>query len=143
MTRAKYDLKRECEGVNTLLRQEAIALDLGTTKSIKRLEACKGDLTAYSRWAELEFREFVRRRIQHRAGSATGLIIEGARLLDLSPATTKRYMQKLRSRRGPFSGLGDILTINPNYQPREEDDYWQDADDGVSREAGTEQEGDS
>jgi len=74
----------------------------------------------------MEFREYVRRQIEHQAGSASALIIGGARLLGLSPETTKRYMFKLRTFGGPFSGLGDIVIINPNYQPRELDSYWLD-----------------
>jgi hypothetical protein len=59
------------------------------------------------------------------------LINGGARLLGLSPVTTKRYMGKLRSENGPFAGLGDIVTINANYVPKEDDEYWQEAEDDV------------
>ena len=124
--RPKHELTKTSERVNTLLREEAISLRLGTKKSLRRLDECKSNMTAFSHWAELEFREYVRRQIEHRAGSASALIIGGARLLGLSPATTKRYMEKLRTKGGPFSGLGDIIVINPNFQPRENDSYWQD-----------------
>lgn len=122
--RSLYKLKKESARVNELLKAEAIELRLGTTKSLKRLEDCKGDLKAFSHWAELEFREYVRRKLEHHAGVSGSLINTGARLLGLSPATTKRYLEKLRTEGGPFSGLGDEVIINPNYQSREADAYW-------------------
>lgn len=128
--RSKTDVQRECERVNALLKEEAEQLMLGTKKSLSRLEGAKNDASAFSYWAELEFREYVRRALEkHRTVTSSILVNGGARLLGLSPVTTKRYMGKLRSESGPFSGLGDIVTLNPNYVPKEEDAYWKGGDD--------------
>ena len=129
--RSKTDVQRECERVNELLKKEAQDLELGTKKSLARLEGAKNDVSNFSYWAELEFREIVRRKLEnHPALSSSSLINDGARLLGISPVTAKRYMSKLRSDKGPFSGLGDIVTINPNYVPKEEDDYWKAVEHG-------------
>lgn len=130
--RTKHQLKTEIARVNELLKSEAIELMLGTKKSLGRLEEARNerDRQAFTYWAMLEFREYVRRQLEkHGVAPATGLINGGARLLRLSPATTKRYMDSLRTGGGPFSGLGDQVTINPNYKPVEEDDYWLDLDE--------------
>jgi hypothetical protein len=123
--REKTVVKRECERVNALLKDEAVELELGTKKSLGRLEQVKNEPSEFSYWAELEFREYVRRELeQHQRITSSILVNSGARLLGLSPVTIKRYMGKLRSKNGPFSGLGDIVTINPNYVPKEDDAYW-------------------
>ncbi len=127
--RSKYELKKESARVNELLRAEALELGLGTKKSLKRLADSKGDLKAFSYWAELEFREFIRRRLEQHNYVATVLINEGARLLGLSPATTKRYFEKLRAYGGPFVDMGEVVIINVHYRPPEEDEYWLDPDE--------------
>jgi len=126
--RPKSKLLRESQRVNQLLREEAEELQLGTKQSLARMEQAKNDASAFSYWAEMEFREYVRRALEkHRAINAVALINGGARMLGLSPVTTKRYMAKLRSENGPFGGLGDIVIVNPNYVPKEEDAYWQES----------------
>jgi hypothetical protein len=111
--------------VNEILKAEAEELQLGTKKSRGRMAESEGDVRVHSYWAEMEFREFVRRQLEkHPSANAMSLINEGARLLGLSPVTTKRYLAKMRSKNGPFSGLGDIVTINPRYVPPEDDEYW-------------------
>ena len=129
--RSKTEVQRECERVNKILKEEAIALQLGTKTSMKRLEDSKTDagIGTFSFWAELEFREYVRRNLeQHQSMTISTLILGGARLLGVSPMTTKRYMNKLRAENGPFGGLGDVVVINSRYIPREEDPYWRDND---------------
>lgn len=129
--RPKTELMRESERVNGILRAEARRLELGTKKSLERLEGCKHDPTSYSFWAELEFREYARRMLEkHGSVSGAQLVNGGARLLKLSSVTTKRYLLKLRAERGPFSGLGDVVILNPNYCPAEDDEYWVEVTDG-------------
>ena len=124
MTRPKPELLRECERVNQLLKKQAIKLALGTRKSLARMdEARQMDREALSYWARLEFQEYVRRQLeQHPTLHASILINNGARLLKLSSVTIRRYLAELRSGDGPFTGMGDIIMINPNYD--EQDDYW-------------------
>lgn len=123
--RTKRTLLSECDRVNALLKEDALKLGLGTKNSLARMEACKGDLKAFSELALLEFREYVRRcLLESGSVNAQVLIYGGARMLKLNPETTKRYLRTLRSRGGPFSGLGDVVIINPNYVAVEEDAYW-------------------
>ena len=126
MTRPKPELLRECERVNELLKKQAQKYNLGTKKSLQRLdEARQCDRDALSFWAQLEFVEYVRRQLeQHPAIHASILINDGARLLKMSSVTTRRYLQVMRSKGGPFTGMGDTIMINSNYF--EQDDYWQD-----------------
>ena len=127
MTRPNYELLRECERVNKLLKKEAERQGLGTRKSLARMEeARQNDKVAFSYWAQLEFQEYIRRELEsHPTISASLLINKGARLLKLSPVTTKRYLAVLRSDDGPFSSFGDTVMINQNYT--ETEDYWQDS----------------
>jgi hypothetical protein len=127
VTRPKAELLKACERVNKVLEEEAQRLELGTKKSLPRMdEARQYDKVAFSYWAQLEFQEFVRRQLdRHPTMNASILINSGARMLKISPATTKRYMAALRSGNGPFAGLGDIIMLNPNYIPTDQDDYWQ------------------
>ncbi len=122
--RNKSELKKATARVNQVLKAEARVLGLGTKSSLERLEQCKNDMPAFSKWAELEFREYVRRQLEKHTCTSIVLINGGARLLGLSPATTKRYLGKLRVEGGPFGGLGDVVILNPRYVPKEEDDYW-------------------
>jgi hypothetical protein len=127
--RQKPELLRECERVNKVLRKEAKKLDLGTKISLPRLEEARQvDLKSFSYWAQLEFKEYVRRELEHHpAINASILINNGARLLQISTATTKRYLAALRAgRTAPFSSLGDIVMLNPNYVSPDLDSYWQD-----------------
>lgn len=128
--KSKSALQKDCEQVNQVLKAEAIRMRLGTKSSLARLEACKGDLKAFSELAMMEFREYVRRALE-KPGSmnAQVLMYEGARLLKLNPETTKRYLRTLRSSGGPFSGLGDVVTLNPHYVAVEDDSYWLDEED--------------
>ena len=127
MTRSKNELLRECERVNQLLKKEAERQGLGTRKSLARMEeARQNDKVAFSFWAQLEFQEYIRRELEsHPTISASLLINKGARLLKLSPVTTKRYLAVLRSDDGPFSSFGDAVMINQNYT--EIEDYGQDS----------------
>jgi hypothetical protein len=126
MARDKRELERACERANKVLREEAQKLGLGTKKSLERMdEARQLDKVAFSYWATLEFQEYVRRRLEeHPVLNESGLINGGARLLHLSPVTTKRYLATLLAGEGPFRGMGDMVMLNPNY-PADED-YWQD-----------------
>ena len=127
--RQKPELLRECERVNGLLREEAQKLDLGTKKSVSRMdEARHSDRESFSYWAQLEFREYIRRELESRPTvSASAMINDGARLLKISPATTKRYLAVLRAgRTGPFTSMGDIVMINANYVSSDKDSYWKD-----------------
>lgn len=128
--KSKSALQKDCEQVNQVLKAEAIRLRLGTKISLARLDACKGDLKAFSELAMMEFREYVRRALE-KPGSmnAQVLMYEGARLLKLNPETTKRYLRTLRARGGPFAGLGDVVTLNPHYVAVEEDSYWLDEEE--------------
>lgn len=130
MTRPKPELLRECERVNLLLKKEAQQLDLGTKRGLARMDEAKQcDRETFSYWAQLEFQEYIRRRLElHLTINASLLINEGARLLKLSNATTKRYLAVLRSGAGPFTGMGDIIMLNPNYTGQ--DDYWTDSPSG-------------
>jgi hypothetical protein len=132
MTRPKPELLRECERVNRLLMKQAQTLELGTKKSLARLEeARQSDREAFSYWAQLEFQEYIRRQLeQHPAIHASLLINAAARLLKLSNLTTRRYLQVLRSGNGPFNSMGDIVILNPNYS--EQDDYWLDNPVGMA-----------
>jgi hypothetical protein len=126
--RQKPELLRECERVNDLLRKDAKKLDLGTKKSLARMEeASRVDREAFSYWAQLEFKELIRRELEnHPTINASILINKGARLLKLSPVTTKRYLAVLRAgSTAPFASMGDIVMINPNYVSPEQDGYWQ------------------
>jgi hypothetical protein len=127
--RDKMTVKAECRRVNHLLRDEAEKLQLGVKGvSLQRLEQSRNDQAVFSYWASKEFQEYVRRTLDERqAVSQNYLINEGARKLGLSPVTTKRYMSALRTANGPFGGLGDIVVINANYVPVEEDPYWTEA----------------
>lgn len=130
--RGKTELQRESEKVNSLLKAEAARLELGTKRSLERMEGCKHDPSSFSYWAELEFREYVRRMLERQGSASAALLVNGgARMLKLSSVTTKRYLSKLRAERGPFSGLGDVVILNPNYCPAEDDEYWMDAHDGT------------
>lgn len=133
--RGKNELYKEGQRVNEILKEEADRLQLGTKGSLARLSAARSEGgSAFSTWAELEFREFVRRMLEkHTSISSNSAITEGARMLGVSPATTKRYMAKLRTARGPFGGLGDIVVINANYVSPEMDDYWKDVGDDDGR----------
>lgn len=123
--RTKQEVKKECRRVNDLLKAQARRLKLGTESSLQRLSDCRNDPATFREWAELEFVEYCRRILdQHESSSANSLINGGASQLKLSPVTTKRYLSKLRSARGPLGGLGDVVMLNPNYVPTEEDDYW-------------------
>jgi hypothetical protein len=126
MTRPKPELLRECERVNRILKKQAQALELGTKKSLARLEEARGtDRETFSYWAQLEFQECIRRQLElHPVIQASLLINMGARLLKLSNLTTRRYLQVLRSYGGPFNSMGDIVVLNPNYD--EQDNYWLD-----------------
>ena len=65
MTRPKPELLRECERVNQLLKKQAEKLELGTKKSLMRMdEARQCDRDAFSYWAQLEFQEYVRRQLE-------------------------------------------------------------------------------
>jgi len=124
-------LKQDCEKVNQQLREEAAKLRLGTKASRDRLERSKSDNQVFSYWATLEFREFCRRMIEGRgSANANGLIADGARLLGLSPVTTKRYLSTLRASGGPLAGLGEIVILNAHYSPIEEDGYWLEEEGG-------------
>ena len=126
MTRPKPELLRECERVNILLKKQAQQFELGTKKSLSRMdEARQYDREAFSYWARLEFQEYVRRQLEaHPTAHASNLINNGARLLRISSVTTRRYLAELRAGDGPFSGLGDTIMLNTNYT--EQDDYWAD-----------------
>jgi hypothetical protein len=136
------DLRRQQQQVNELLREEAVRLRLGTKESVPRLEAfrARGDMAEFSAWCEREFCEYIRRQVERGPRSSGLLINDGARLLGISPATAKRYMGKLRAKGGPFAGLGDVVILNPRYQPRETDEYWQDVQDADVSPEGDEQE---
>jgi hypothetical protein len=117
--------QNELERVNKILKDEAILLELGTKKSLPRLEQVKNDSKAFTYWAELEFQEYIRRSLEKCSTSAIAILINGgARLLKLSPITTKRYMGKLCLDNGPFVAQGDTIAINPDYVSPEEDSYW-------------------
>src|SRR5512136_230805 len=98
MARQRHELIRACEHVNKELEQEAQKLGLGTKKSLARMdEARQVDKVAFSYWAQLEFQEYVRRELErHPTINASILINNGARLLHISPVTTKRYLAVLR-----------------------------------------------
>jgi hypothetical protein len=127
MARSKSELMRACERVNKILEAEAKEKELGTKKSLARMdEARQLDKVAFSYWATLEFQEYVRRELEkHPAINASILINNGARLLHLSPVTTKRYLAVMRAGEGPFRGMGDVVMLNPNYTSAD-GDYWQD-----------------
>jgi len=128
--RSKSELAKECDQVNRMLRVEAESLGLGTRGSLERMEQAKHDPSSFSYWAELEFREYVRRMLEkHGSMSAALLVNGGARLLKLSSVTTKRYLSKLRTEKGPFAGLGDVVVLNSHYCPAEDDDYWKVTDE--------------
>ena len=126
MARPKPELLRECERVNKLLKKQAEELGLGTKKSLARMdEARQIGIKEFYYWALLEFQEYVRRQLEtHQTFHASSLINDGAYKLKVSSAATKRYLGVLRSGHGPFSGIGDIIMLNPNYT--EQDDYWTD-----------------
>jgi hypothetical protein len=119
---------RECERVNEVLKKQAQKFELGTTKSLARMdEARQCDRETFSYWAQLEFQEYVRRQLErHPTMHASILINNGARLLRLSNITTRRYLAVMRSGDGPFSGLGDVIMLNANYT--EQDGYWRECD---------------
>ena len=135
MARDKRELMRECERVNKVLEAEALKLGLGTKRSLARMdEARLVDKVAFSYWAVLEFQEYVRRELADRPTcSASILINNGARLLHISPVTTKRYLAVLRAGDGPFRSMGDIIMLNPNYTAGE-DSYWRDGPEPVDKE---------
>ena len=123
--RKKYELMKDCARVNELLKAQAKQLGLGTKRSLARLSDCENDARAFHAWALLEFTEFCRRKLEgHTSVSASYLRKEGASKLKLATITTQRYMEKLRTEKGPLGGMGDIVTLNPNYVPSDEDDYW-------------------
>ena len=97
----------------------------------------ESDPRLYSARAKLEFREIVRRDLMGNweekkamehlpVGNRRALEHKGARLLDLNPVTTKRYMDVLRQPGGPCGGLGDDVYLNQFYVKPEDDDYWLD-----------------
>lgn len=134
--RTKGQLRNRQRQVNEILKGEARSLGLGTKESLPRMNAVKGDLAEFSFWAQKEFQEYVRRMLEARGSvSAVAMMNNGARLLGLNPVTTKRYMNKLRAQNGPFSGAGDIVILNPNYKPPEDDDYWQEVEAAMPRES--------
>lgn len=123
---------RACNRVNAALKEDGRRLGLGKKSSLRRLDQARSsDPAQFSYWAELEFREFVRRRIEEgKTVAGSDMIASGALLLGLSTETTKRYLKKLRASGGPFSGLGDIVTLNPRYVPPSLSEYWlEDEDD--------------
>jgi hypothetical protein len=131
MSRNKSELMRECERVNALLLGEAKKLELGTKKSLVRMnEARECDMKTFYFWAKLEFQEYCRRQLERNPTIHASLLInEGAQKLGVSTATTKRYMVSLRAgRTSPFSSMGDIVMLNPNYVPSEMDPYWQECE---------------
>ena len=131
MARNKSELMRECERVNGILLVEAKKFELGTKKSLRRLdEARERDNQAFHQWARLEFQEYCRRCLERNPTIQASLLInEGARLLRISQATTKRYLAVLRAgRTSPFSSLGDVVMLNPNYVAPEQDSYWQECE---------------
>lgn len=128
-----YELRQEIARVNTILEEEARVLDLGTSKSLEILSQIRGDNSAFSERAKLEFREYVRRQLLRKpTPGKKQLELGGARLLGLSPATTKRYMEELRTEHGPFSGLGEVVILNRNYVSPKDDPYWVDWDEEES-----------
>jgi hypothetical protein len=132
-----YEIRRECERVNKLLLADARKQGLGTKSSRQRLdEARHDDSNAFSFWAQLEYREYIRRQLERRDTiSASHLIKTGAYLLGISPVTAKRYLSALASEIGPFNQHGDLIMINPHYVPSEDDTYWlDDASDPVEGE---------
>jgi hypothetical protein len=124
--RSKYERQRECEQVNRILQADAKRQTLGTKASQRRMDdARQHDSNAFSYWAQLEFREFIRRELEHRDTiSASHLIRSGAYLLRISPITTKRYLFALTSQQGPFMQYGELVMLNPDYTATES--YWQD-----------------
>jgi len=127
--KSKRELKKDIERVNRILEEEARDYDLGSPRTLETLSQLRGDNQAFSERAKLEFREYVRRKLlKAPVPPKKALELGGARLLGLSPATTKRYMEELRTERGPLAGLGEIVILNRNYVRPENDPYWTDWD---------------
>jgi hypothetical protein len=134
--RSKYERQRECEQVNKILLADAKLKGLGTKSSRARLDdARQNDSAAFSYWAGLEYREYIRRELEKRdTTSASHLIRGGAYRLGISPITAKRYLSTLTSEIGPFTQYGDLVMVNPDYVQPESDTYWQ--DDAIQEQAG-------
>jgi hypothetical protein len=120
----------ECRRVNAFLLEEARKLDLGTTKSLARMDEARqlrGNRERFSRWARLEFREYIRRKLElHPDVRSSDMINGGALLLGVSPVTTRRYLADLRTGgTGPFIVQAGKVTINPFYVSPEMDDHRQ------------------
>jgi hypothetical protein len=124
--RSVYELRRASEQVNKILLDDAKRKGLGTKRSRQRLEdARQDDSAAFSYWAQLEYREYIRRQLErHDTINASHLIRGGAYQIGISPVTAKRYLSTLASEYGPFSQLGDLVMINVNYTPPEAAPYW-------------------
>ena len=141
MAKSKAQSKKELlagiDLVNTQLEEEAREFGLGRKNSRQILTQLESDPRMHSARAKLEFREIVRRALMGNwdekkemghlpVGNRRALEHKGARLLDLNPVTTKRYMDVLRQPGGPFGGLGDDVYLNQYYVKPEDDDYWLD-----------------
>ena len=110
-------LEKDCERVNQLLKGEAIRLDLGTKKSLKRLDDARelSNIT-YSYWARQEFQEFIRRQLERQpAIDSDDLIYSAASVLRISSETVKRYVSVIRKGAGPFRCIGKMVMLNENY----------------------------
>lgn len=126
--KSKQQMRRDIDHINQLLKDEAVKLSLGTTKSQSRLASARqaDDNVTFSYWAQLEFREYCRRQLEkHPVLPASLLIAEGARMIGLSTITAKRYMTVLKAgSTAPLMGFGDNVMLNHGYQPPEQDTYW-------------------
>ncbi len=134
--------KRMLDGidrVNLLMIEEANEIGLGRKNSLEILSQLRGDNVLFSTRAKLEFREVVRRTIMNNweakkarghipVGNRKALELKAARLLGISPVSSKRYMDSMRLAKGPFSGTGDDVYLNEFYTKPEEDEYWLDED---------------
>jgi hypothetical protein len=125
--RTTHQIKHECERVNQILLEVARKKALGTKGTRKRLEeARQNDPCAYSYWAQLEFCELIRRQLEHRDTiTAARVIRNGAYLFGITTNTAKAYLQTLTSDFGPYQLMGELVLINPDYQPTETNDYFQ------------------
>ena len=139
--RNKKQLLALIEKTNKTLAEEAKEKKLGTKASKRILAQLSSDKVLESKRMVLEFREFVRREIMPEGWTAKGahhttpmkmrrqLEVDGAALLGRNPMTTKRYMDTLTAKNGPFSQHGDYVFLNVNYLAPEENPYWLDVDD--------------
>ena len=126
----KSALKKQKETNDEL---EAIAKEYGLgvrDKSLERLENLRNDLSQFSTMAQMEFVEYVRRKLNGgKVNHADELVVGFARLFGVSVPTAKRYMKAACAYHGPLARSKDMVFINPHYVAPEKDDYWWDEDE--------------